>query len=402
MGAASSVAEVAPLPAELALDPESVRIATTLIEAGHETWAVGGALRDRLLNQGGSDIDLATAAPPEVVRALFRHTVAVGVEHGTVGVLDAHRRLHEVTTFRRDVETDGRHAVVRFGVSLEDDLARRDFTINALAYHPVSHEWRDPFTGYADLKAGVIRAVGDPAQRFREDYLRILRAIRFAARFGFTIEPATWEAARASAPGLRHLSAERVRDEWFKGLRTARDLAHLVRLWHEVGAATAWLPELRDRFPGADHAPTLRDPVVLTALLCEAPGSVLERLKASRAEIDLAAALARGPRAPAAPEPEAVRRWLAAVGPVADALLLLERYHTGDTPWWEGLVQGIRERQEATSRGELAITGDDLRAAGVPPGPGMGALLDRLLDAVLADPSRNTRDGLLALVRAWS
>lgn len=397
------MAEVAPLPTVLTLDPESVRIATTLIEAGHDTWAVGGALRDRLLHEGGGDVDLATAALPEVVRALFHHTVPVGMEHGTVGVLDAHRRLHEVTTFRRDVETDGRHAVVRFGASLEEDLARRDFTINALAYHPVRHEWRDPFKGYADLQAGVIRAVGDPAQRFREDYLRILRAIRFAARFGFTVEPATWEAARAAAPGLRHLSAERVRDEWFKGLRTARDLAHLVRLWHEVGAAAVWLPELQARFPGADHAPALRHPVVLTALVCAEPGRVLERLKASRAESDLATALTRGPRTPSAPEPEAVRRWLAAVGPaVADALLLLERYHTGDSPWWEGLVRGIRDRQEATSRGELAITGADLQAAGVSPGPAMGALLDRLLDAVLADPGRNTRDGLLALVRAWN
>jgi len=127
--------------------------------------------------------------------------------------------LHEVTTFRRDVETDGRHAVVVYeGVTLEQDLARRDFTINAIAYHPFRHEWRDPFGGATDLEHRIIRAVGDPAARFREDYLRILRALRFAARFEFTIDPATWAAARAAAPGLAQLSAERVRDEWFKGL----------------------------------------------------------------------------------------------------------------------------------------------------------------------------------------
>jgi len=108
--------------------------------------------------------------------------------------------MHEVTTFRRDVATDGRHAVVAYGVTLEEDLARRDFTINALAYHPLRHEWRDPFDGAGDLAHHLVRAVGDPAQRFREDYLRILRAIRFAARFDFTIDPLTWEAARVAAP----------------------------------------------------------------------------------------------------------------------------------------------------------------------------------------------------------
>ena len=125
----------------------------------------------------------------------------MGIKYGTVGVLDRTRVLHEVTTFRRDVATDGRHAVVAYGVSLEEDLARRDFTINAIAYHPLRHEWRDPFGGAARSGGALIRAVGDPAQRFREDYLRILRALRFAARFDFAIDPATWEAAAVQPPG---------------------------------------------------------------------------------------------------------------------------------------------------------------------------------------------------------
>ena len=112
-----------------------------------------------------------------------------------------------------------------------------------------------------------MRSVGVARDRFREDYLRILRAVRFAARFGFVVEPETWAAARANAEGLRWLSAERVRDEWFKGLRTARDLAVFCRLWREVGAAEVWLPELVAGYPGADHAPSRRDPVVLTALV---------------------------------------------------------------------------------------------------------------------------------------
>jgi len=383
------------------LPAEVVEIAATLEAAGHETWAVGGALRDVLLGEGQSDVDLATAAPPEVVQRLFPHTVPVGIRHGTVGVLDRQRHLHEVTTFRRDVETDGRHAVVSFGASLEEDLARRDFTINAIAYHPLRHQWRDPFGGREDLRAGVVRAVGPASDRFREDYLRILRAIRFAARFGFVIEPATWAAAREHAGGLQWLSAERVRDEWFKGLRTARDLAGFCHLWREVGAAAIWLPELAGGYPGADHAPARRDPVVLTALTCRDPATVLERLRASRAEVARAAALAAGPRAPERPEPEAVRRWLAAVGAAADDLLLLERYHTADDPAWEGLVADIRSRGEATARSDLAVTGTDLLEAGWPAGPALGALLDRLLDAVLANPGLNTRDRLLALAQSW-
>ena len=165
-----------------------LEIARTLEAAGHEAWCVGGALRDALLRNPHADYDFATSARPEEVQRLFRRTAAVGVKHGTVGVIDRQRVLHEVTTFRRDVATDGRHAVVEYGVSLDEDLGRRDFTINAIAYHPLRHEWRDPFDGAGDLERRLVRAVGDPAARFAEDYLRVLRAIRFAARFGFAVE----------------------------------------------------------------------------------------------------------------------------------------------------------------------------------------------------------------------
>src|SRR5918996_1093130 len=126
-------------------------IAKRLENAGFETWCVGGAVRDALLGHAGLDWDLATAATPQEVRKLFRRTVPVGIEHGTIGVLDAQGRMHEVTTFRRDVQTDGRHAVVEFGASLRDDLARRDFTINAIAYSPARETLHDPFAGRADL-----------------------------------------------------------------------------------------------------------------------------------------------------------------------------------------------------------------------------------------------------------
>src|SRR5439155_370195 len=202
-----------------------------------------GPIRDNLLGVENHDFDLTTAAPPAEVRRLFKRTVPVGIEHGTVAVLDQQNRQHEVTTFRKDIKTDGRHAVVEFGVSLMDDLARRDFTINAIAYHPIRHEWRDPFHGAEDLEHKLIRSVGDANWRFQEDYLRILRALRFSARFEFRIHPRTLEAAKANVQGLAQLSAERVRDEWFKGIATAQRVSKLLALWIDTGAARIWLPE---------------------------------------------------------------------------------------------------------------------------------------------------------------
>jgi len=384
----------------LELPDEIAEIAATLEQAGHETWCVGGALRDRLLGFPADDVDLATAAEPEIVQKLFRRTVAVGVKFGTVGVLDRRRVLHEVTTFRRDVTTDGRRAVVAYGASLEEDLARRDFTINALAYHPLRYEWRDPFHGAADLTAGVIRAVGEPDARFREDYLRILRALRFSARFDFAVEPATWRAAAALSGGLTGLSAERVRDEWVKGLETARSVARLASLWRDVGAAAVWLPELRERYPLAGDDPRPRDAVLLTVALCDAPARVLARLRASNLEVARAAA-AQAPPAPAAETREAARRWLAATGGAADDLLQLDAWRRGSPAPWRASVESVRAAGEPVSRGALAVTGDDLLAAGVPRGPEVGRLLDRLLDAVLADPALNSRERLLALAASW-
>src|SRR5688500_6565798 len=197
--------------------PDAVRrIVERLQGAGHEAWGVGGAIRDGLLGHDDLDWDVATSATPAEVRKLFRRTVPVGIEHGTVGVLDDAGVMHEVTTFRRDVVTTGRHAVVEFGASLDEDLARRDFTINAIAYHPEREELRDPFGGQDDLRAGLLRTVGDARARFAEDYLRVLRALRFAGRFVLEIDPATWAAVEPSLAGLPQLSGERVREELWK------------------------------------------------------------------------------------------------------------------------------------------------------------------------------------------
>lgn len=390
-------------PRELPIPAEVLRIARKLEEAGYETWCVGGAIRDNLLGIPNTDFDLATAAPPEVVRKLFRRTVPVGIEHGTVAVLDRKNQPHEVTTFRRDVVTDGRRAVVEFGASLEEDLARRDFTINSIAYHPLKKEWRDPFGGRRDLQVKLLRAVGDPNQRFREDYLRILRLLRFAARFDFRIDPLTWEAARRNVEGLRILSAERVRDEWFKGLETARQPSWLVRLWREVGAVPIWLPELEDQARDSvlDRFAS-RDPVLLTAYLSSDPAATLERLPCSNAQIERGRRV--GEHRNDWPDPDSevsVRRWMSRVGPAVDDLLAIALAEG----WGGELAEGVRRVRSSGAPlavSDLAVDGRDLMEAGVPQGPEVGRILRRLLDRVLEDPSLNRREALLELVREES
>ncbi len=423
-----------PFPDELRIPPDVLEIARTLEAAGHEAWCVGGAIRDTLLGEPNTDYDIATSATPDVVQKLFKNTVAVGERFGTIAVRTK-RRHHEVTTFRRDVTTDGRHAEVVFGVSLEEDLARRDFTINAIAYHPLRHEWRDPFQATRDLEAKLIRAVGTPEQRFREDYLRILRGLRFAARFGFEIDPNTWQAMRATAQGLKYLSAERVREEWYKGLRTAVSLRRLLDLWVESGAAGIWLPELLMEAPTTptpsvsptgsplvrrhahvgrlperaaavpaalreESADVPRDPVLLTALLCIDPVAVLVRLKASNAEIARAAAMLTGPGEPEGNSPVGVRRWMAAVGDAADDLTRLWQLQHGAKAPWADTMHGVRERGEPLNRRHLAVTGAELQEIGIPAGPQIGAVLDRLLNWVVDDPSLNTREELLSRAKA--
>jgi tRNA nucleotidyltransferase (CCA-adding enzyme) len=397
-------------PTSLPVPAEVVEIASQLEEAGHQAWCVGGALRDALLGLSQSDFDIATSATPEEVQALFRRTVPVGVKFGTVGVLDARRRLHEVTTFRQDVSTDGRRAVVAYGVSLEEDLARRDFTINAIAYHPLRHEWKDPFGGAIDLQRRRLRAVGNPEERFREDYLRILRCARFAARLSFNVEQATWLAAVSAAEGLTSLSAERVRDEWFKSLETARDLERMVGLWAKIGASDRWIPELLpqeerqsiDVLQGLRDRDFPRDPVLLTSLLTRDPAAVLTRLKASRAEITRAEAIHRAPLQPASNDPTDVRRWLAQVGETSRDLTELWRLRHGSWPTWRTVIEVIRGRGDATSIKDLAVSGEDLIQAGIPAGPGLGLVLGQLLDRVIDEPRLNTHESLLALVKELS
>jgi tRNA nucleotidyltransferase (CCA-adding enzyme) len=391
-------------------------IARRLRDAGHEVWYVGGAVRDVFLAARRPDLprrvgdfDITTSATPDEVRRLFPRTVPVGVEHGTVAVLDDADAAHEVTTFRKDVQTDGRHAVVQFGVSLEEDLARRDFTINAIAVHPESGALVDPFDGHADLAAGVVRAVGEPAQRFLEDRLRVLRALRFAAVLGFEIEPRTWEALLAQAGELSHLSRERVRDEWLKTLQ-APSPGRGIRLWRNAQVLGEVWPELRQlspASPGRIDATEVHDPVLLTAAVlwhAEAtPGlaeAAVRRLRFSNRDVALVrgvvAALADTPPAPG--QARDVRHWLSRHRDVAhDALAVSEP--RARRPDLLAAVQAVEVAGDPLSVRELAVSGDDLKASGIVSGKAMGDLLRVLLDEVLDEPWRNSRENLLKRAR---
>jgi len=421
---------------EVIAPPGAVRdIARTLEDAGFETWCVGGAVRDALLGHPDLDWDLATAATPAQVRRLFKRTVPVGIAFGTVGVLDPHGTMHEVTTFRRDVRTDGRHAEVEFGASLDEDLARRDFTVNAIAYSTSKRTIHDPFRGRDDLARKVIRAVGDPEARMREDRLRALRAIRFAARFGFSIEPATWAAIVGSAPHLTRLSMERVKQELDKTMEQVARPSQALALWRSSGALAQLVPGLAGvtdltlatvdamARPAGEGRPG-RGIGRITALFSELEpreaARVLRALRASNHEakwveetlarwraVDpaLRASLASG----RAPDAVTVRRWVAACGRVrvgavmrlAAARFAAERGAGVPAPPARA-VAALYKRMaraafgEPVELGDLAIDGDDLRAAGVPAGPRLGEILHDLLGWVLEDPSRNTREALLA------
>jgi tRNA nucleotidyltransferase (CCA-adding enzyme) len=413
-----------------------LEIAKRLESEGFETWCVGGAVRDALLGHPHLDWDLATAATPQEVRRLFPRTVPVGIEFGTVGVLDRNGTMHEVTTFRRDVETDGRHAVVTFGATIDEDLARRDFTLNAIAYHPTSRRLHDPFNGRDDIARRLVRAVGDPAERMREDRLRALRAIRFAARFGFEIDPDTWRAIVGSAAHLRRLSAERVKQELEKTMEQVRAPSRALEMWRDSGALRALLPAIEHISSTAlrmlDHLPmatgkraSQRKMLRLIALLSDLSPreaekiarqlrfsnqqiswirGVLEHSRVVHAEI----ADAHASGTPVAPQ--RIRGWIAAAGRTrAPSVMRLVAARVAaehaagnavpDAAVMARLYRGVLRSafRDPVELGDLAVSGDDLRSAGVGQGPEMGWVLHRLLDVVLENPSRNTVDELLRL-----
>ncbi|HWZ59176.1 MAG TPA: CCA tRNA nucleotidyltransferase [Gemmatimonadaceae bacterium] len=409
---------------KIALHPpeEVLEICDTLERHGYDTWCVGGAVRDALLGLPNSDWDIATTATPQQVRQLFRRTVPVGESHGTIGVLDRDNRMHEVTTFRRDVNTDGRHAEVAFGASLDEDLARRDFTINAIAYKPRQAILHDPFGGREDLARGVIRAVGDPEARMREDRLRALRGIRFAARFEFTIDPATWGAIRASAPHLTRLSAERVSQELEKTMEQVRLPGRALRLWKDSGALASLIPPLAGidevTLTSLDCLPLPRGPRAedrkwnrVSALFWGLDGPTTYRavvaLRFPTARAKWMAHLAESWQVvrrhlTTTPTDAVVRTWVSIVGRTqfADfwriAATRLTDAETVRSVYRRGLRIAYGDTPVAIA--DLALNGDDLIRLGIPKGPEIRDMLQEMLRAVLDDPTLNTADRLRAFV----
>jgi len=430
--------------------PETVRsIVKRLEDAGFETWCVGGAVRDALLGHPHLDWDLATVATPPEVKKIFKRTVPVGVEFGTIGVMDHDNVMHEVTTFRKDVQTDGRHAVVEFGASLDDDLARRDYTINAMAYSPSRDELRDPYDGRKDLAGKLIRAVGDPRERMREDRLRALRAIRFAARFGFAIERDTYDAIVESAPELSKLSAERVKQEIEKTMDQVPLPSKAFAMWRDTGAFGTLIPALarvtdvqllpldhlrRPLIPGRPARRTTRIAALFASMAVATVRKTLKDLRFSNNEGEwiallverwqqlgtaMTTALLKAEEMGAAdpwimdqyPPNAVLRTWAASAGRTRLAPLL----RLADAFWWAARQTGVPAPYKQTvasvykraikiayrdpiALSDLALDGSDLEKLGLH-GPAVGATLRRLLDAVITDPRKNTHDALLELAK---
>ncbi|MHB8926729.1 MAG: CCA tRNA nucleotidyltransferase [Bacillota bacterium] len=422
---------------------------------GHQAFVVGGCVRDLVLGKKPQDWDVTTEARPEEVARIFERTVPSGVKHGTMTVLTTARPV-EVTTYRIDVDySDFRHPdKVVYTRDLREDLARRDLTINAMALGP-SGELVDPFGGLRDLDRKVIRAVGDPAARFREDALRMMRAVRFSAQLGMTIEPATLSAVKTDAKLLKHVSAERIRDELNKTLLAPAPAASLEVL-RETGLLAVFLPELLEGVgfeQNVHHAFTVWEhtliavdaipPVLhlrLAALLHDVAKprtlaiiagerhfydhenlgavmarSILRRLKYDNETIDRVIHLIRHHMAlHLSPQMKdsAVRRLIARVGldNIRDLLELrrADRMGSGKKPGpvSQGTlrllarIERVLKEDSAFGLKDLAIDGNDVMViGGLRPGPAIGQILRQLFEEVLENPALNRREILEARVR---
>ena len=410
--------------------PRSVaRILRTLEKAGFEAYAVGGCVRDTLLDRQPGDWDITTSARPREVKALFRRTIDTGIQHGTVTVLmreeDQQFTGYEVTTYRIDGEyLDGRHPKeVIFTPSLHEDLARRDFTINAMAYNERAGIV-DDFGGMEDLAAKQIRAVGNPAHRFQEDALRMLRAIRFSAQLDFGIEAETMAAVSALAPNLQKVSKERIATELTKLLLSKHP--ERLQLVFDTGLAPfvavdflklSALPRLTGDVPAKKG---LRWGMLLRELPADTK-RILRELKMDNDTIHYALSFGQLFR-DALPENETeIRRQMAAYGTEIwfDVLALRQALAAegnvfraedaaaaGSPATRENLAalekagRKILRRGDCIAIGMLAVNGQDLMAAGVPKGPEIGRILQALLQEVLANPKRNERADLLGRLDA--
>ena len=432
------------------LDTGAAALLARLHGAGYAAYAVGGCVRDSLLGRTPQDWDLCTSARPEQVLVLFGEgqCIPTGLQHGTVTIKYG-GQLYETTTFRTEgAYTDGRHPdEVHFVPDVRQDLARRDFTINAMAYND-AEGLIDPFGGQQDLQQGILRAVGDPATRFEEDALRILRLYRFAARFGFAIDPPTGQAARALCAHLDCVSVERIEEELSKLLAAPASAAYLDEKILKVIIPELSAPALQaaksvvDACPAGTEDLPVRWAALLMSLGEDGTRKALKRLRCSNALIEETAVLVRetgggggsfsedrplgwDPAAAGSRAGDGMARFVseekASAAPGQDAApdtairirKLLGRYdlHTVQRLAALGAAMEPERAADFTAQAELAaqldadgvccrvsqlaVNGRDLMAAGIPAGPGLRRTLEALLDAVIRGQLPNERQRLL-------
>ena len=406
---------------KLTLDPGAAALLDALHAAGYAAYAVGGCVRDSLLGRTAHDWDLCTSALPQQVMELFgaEQCIPTGLQHGTVTIKYG-GQLYETTTFRTEGSyTDGRHPdAVQFVPDVREDLARRDFTINAMAYNE-AEGLVDPFGGQADLQNGLLRAVGEPQQRFTEDALRILRLYRFAARFGFALDAATARAARQLAPHLDCISAERIQEELAKLLAAPQPGAYL-----EPAVLAVVLPELIpesltaakpvvDACPAGEENLPVRWAALLGVLGETDTRRVLKRLRCSNACIEETAVLVRETagqgvcrsfseeKASAHPGDFHIRQLLGRYGlrTVERLCALCAALHPQNAPACALAAQRARKLEAdgvCCRVSQLAVNGRDLMAAGIPAGPALRRVLEALLDGVIRAEYPNEKPALLA------
>lgn len=438
------------------MDPNANSIARELLSRGFEAYFVGGAVRDKLLGFPAHDIDLTTNATPKEIISIFERictVVPTGILHGTVTLVFGDKQ-YEVTTYRSDIATDGRHAEVQFVKSLKEDLARRDFTINAIALD-VSGKLIDPFNGQVDLKNKVIRTVGDVQTRLTEDYLRMLRAVRFSAKLGFSLDPALEVALKANSQSITNISIERCRDELMKMMQGDHLLVALDTL-HKTGLLGQIIPELTPTFGfpqnkyhthdvfthmaiAADALPNSKPILRLTGLLhdiskpetCRGVGTpdasfhsheivgakkverLMQRMKFSSVETERVSNLVRNHmfQYSGSLTDGAIRRLVRSVGleNVQDLIEIKWADRVGKGPQHfspynpntnlkQHVVRLVAE-DSAFGLKDLKIDGTDLIKLGVKQGPIFGKILNQLLEKVMDDNSLNYKEKLLALVQ---
>ena len=392
---------------EIKIPAPAEEILTKLNENGYEAYVVGGCVRDMILGREPGDWDITTSALPEQVKQVFRRTVDTGIQHGTVTVMMGDEG-YEVTTYRIDGEyADGRHPdSVTFTPSLTEDLKRRDFTVNAMAYNG-NTGLVDEFGGMEDLDRGIIRCVGEPMDRFSEDALRILRAIRFSAQLGFAIEGRTYEAIRAIAPNMVHVSKERIQAELTKLLLSPHP-GH-ISMVYETGISP-YVSETFHKVPllGMPSVPAQVPPVrhmrwaaFLRKCMPDEAVKILKDLKLDNDTINRVRTLISWQDYGLGPDKYSIRIAMSRMEPdLFDDLLefrrcLSEAGARQDLGHTALLVDEIRRAGDCISLKTLAVGGNDIIKAGIRPGREVGLTLARLLEMVLEDPARNTKEYLL-------